>query len=440
MSVTEQITITGKTSREIAAGIEGAVTGGKLAPGSVLPTIRSLASSLEISPTTVAAAYRRLQVRGIVGSEGRRGTRVTHRPPLALRSPAAVPVGARNLVGGNPDPDLLPDITPVLNKLARRALYGEEMNSPRLTALALDAFAADAIPFGPVAVVGGALDGIERVLGAHLRPGDRVVVEDPGFTRVLDLVAALGLVAVPAPIDSRGMVPDGLDRAIASGATAVIVTPRAQNPTGAALDERRAEQLRAVLASRRDILVIEDDHASTTSGAKAFSLCHGRERWAIVRSVSKTLGPDLRLAVMTGDPTTVARVEGRQLLGTGWVSRILQDVVAALWSSRRVKTLLQRAAATYAARRDGLVRALAERGIDVEAPSGYNIWIPVLDEGAVVAGLQKRGWAVARGEPFRLRSRPAIRVTAATLTRDESNRFATDLEEILEPGRLRTYA
>jgi DNA-binding transcriptional MocR family regulator len=438
--VTEQITITGKTSREIAAGIEGSVTGGKLAPGSVLPTIRSLARSLEVSPTTVAAAYRRLQVRGIVGSEGRRGTRVTHRPPLALRSPATAPAGARNLVGGNPDPDLLPDITPVLNKLARRALYGEEMNSPRLTALALDAFAADTIPFGPVAVVGGALDGIERVLGAHLRPGDRVVVEDPGFTRVLDLVAALGLVAVPAPIDSRGMVPDGLDRAIASGATAVIVTPRAQNPTGAAFDEPRAEQLRAVLISRRDILVIEDDHASTTSGAKAFSLCNGRERWAIVRSVSKTLGPDLRLAVMTGDATTVARVEGRQLLGTGWVSRILQDVVAALWSSRRVKTLLQRAAATYAARRDGLVRALAERGIDVEAPSGYNIWIPVLDEGAVVAELLRRGWAVARGEPFRLRSRPAIRVTAATLTREESDRFAADLEESLEPGRLRTYA
>jgi DNA-binding transcriptional MocR family regulator len=440
MLVTEQITITGRSSKEIAAGIERAVTAGELAPGAALPTIRSLARSVDVSPTTVAAAYRRLQVRGIVGSEGRRGTRVTHRPPLSMRSPNVAPIGARNLVGGNPDPDLLPDITPVLNKLPRRALYGEEMNSPRLIALARDAFAADAITSGPVAVVGGALDGIERVLGAHLRPGDRVAVEDPGFTRILDLVAALGLVAVPVPIDSSGVVPDELDRVITLGASAVIVTPRAQNPTGAAFNARRADDLRAVLTSRREMLVIEDDHASTTSGAKAFSLCHDRERWAIVRSVSKTLGPDLRLAVMTGDTTTVARVAGRQLLGTGWVSRILQDVVAGLWSSRRVKTLLQRAAATYAARRDELVRALAERGIDVDAPSGYNIWIPVLDEGAVVAELLKRGWAVARGEPFRLRSRPAIRVTAATLTAEESEQFASDLEETLEPARLRTYA
>jgi DNA-binding transcriptional MocR family regulator len=440
MVVTEQTNITGGTSKEIAAAIEGAVTVGELPRGAALPTIRSLARSLDVSPTTVAAAYRRLQVRGIIGSEGRRGTRVNHRPPLPLRSPDVAPTGARNLVSGNPDPDLLPDITSVFNTLSRRALYGEEMNSPRLIGLASDAFAADGIPPGPVAVVGGALDGIERVLGAHLLPGDRVAVEDPGFTRVLDLVAALGLVAEPVDIDGLGMVPDRLERALASGVRAAIVTPRAQNPTGAAFDERRAEELRQVLGSRRQVLVVEDDHASTTSGATLFSLCRDRARWAVVRSVSKTLGPDLRVAVMTGDETTVARVAGRQLLGTGWVSRILQDVVAGLWSSRRVKTLLRRAAATYAERRVALVSALAARGIEVQAASGYNVWIPVADEGAIVAELRKRSWAVARGEPFRLRSGPAIRVTAATLTGEESERFASDLEETLEPARLRTYA
>ena len=62
----------------------------------------------------------------------------------------------------------------------------------RLVELAQADFAADGIN-GDLAVVGGALDGIERVLQTELRPGDRVVVEDPSWPRIADLLHALGL-------------------------------------------------------------------------------------------------------------------------------------------------------------------------------------------------------------------------------------------------------
>ena len=117
--------------------------------------------------------------------------------------------------------------------------------------------------------MGGALDAIERVLQAHLRPGDRVAVEDPGYPGVLDLVAALGLVPEPVPLDDAGVRPEGLQRALRAGARACVLTPRAQNPTGAAFDEKRVRALRQVLDAHPDVLVIEDDHAGPGGGRAA---------------------------------------------------------------------------------------------------------------------------------------------------------------------------
>lgn len=131
----------------------------------------------------------------------------------------------------------------------------------------------------------------------------------------------------------------------------------------------------------RETLVIEDDHSTTVAGAPARTLVDRRlARWAVVRGVSKTLGPDLRLAVLAGDTTTVARVEGRRLLGAGWVSGIVQMLTVTLWSDTDVGELIERAAETYAERRTALVDALAAEGIPSHGQSGFNVWIPVAAE------------------------------------------------------------
>ncbi len=388
-----------------------------------------------MSPATVASTYRTLRLRGLLVAQGRRGTRIAPRPPVSLPRPEiAVPRGVHNVSEGQPDPALLPSLSLALRRVPRRPrLYGEPPH--RLSRLAARGFAADGIPAGAVCVVAGSMDGIERALQAHLRPGDRVAVEDPGYSAVLDLVGALGLVPEPVGLDDDGVLPEDLERALAAGARAVIVTPRAQNPTGAALTERRARALSALLDAQPDVLLVEDDHAGPVSGAPACTLTHaGRRRWTVVRSVSKSLGPDLRVAVVAGDATTVARLEGRQALGSGWVSHVLQDLVATLWSDAAVARRLHRAALLYTARREALLRALERRGIEAHGRSGLNVWIPVREETAVVARLGAAGWGLRAGERYRLKSPPAVRVTTAALPQEEAERLAAALaRSILDP-------
>jgi DNA-binding transcriptional MocR family regulator len=430
--------ISGDSAVKIGASIEAAVASGRATAGELLPPVRSLAVSLTVSPSTVAAAYRLLQERGIAVADGRRGTRIRHASPVAPATAVALPDGVRNLAAGNPDPDLLPDLAAALRHARFAAkLYGDELNDLRLLELARAQFAADRIPAEHVAVVSGALDGIERVLREHLRPGDRVGVEDPCFTGILDLLNALSLVAVPVAVDDEGLIASALQTTIRS-VQALVVTPRAQNPTGAAMSANRAKRLRALLAGRPELLVIEDDHAGPIAGAPYVTLADaGRASWAVVRSVSKPLGPDLRLALLAADARTLARVEGRQTLGIRWVSHVLQTLVATLWSDRSVQKRLARAERMYAVRRGLLLDELASRGLGAHGASGLNIWIPVPEESAVVQALFQKGWAVMAGERYRLRTPPAIRVTISTLTRAEAVQFADDLAAILRPGQRR---
>ncbi|WP_189276783.1 aminotransferase class I/II-fold pyridoxal phosphate-dependent enzyme [Kitasatospora griseola] len=424
--------ITGRRASEIAADIERAVADGRLEPGAALPPMRDLAAELGVNPNTAAAAYRLLRERGVIETAGRRGSRIRPRPATTPRDEARLPVppGARDLSAGNPDPALLPPLGPALAAAAAgpAVLYGDPVAEPELLDGFRAEFRADGAPDGELAVCSGALDTIGRVLAATLRTGDTVAVEDPGWGSVLDLLPALGLRTAPVPVDDEGPLPHAVAAALDAGARALIVTSRAQNPTGAALTPTRAAALRTVLAARPGTVLIEDDHGHGMVDQPFQSLAaDGRggttvTHWALVRSAAKALGPDLRVAVVTGDADTVARVLGRQRLDAGWVSHLLQRAVVEL--RRTDAAPAAPIAAAYRARRDALLTALAAQGVRAHGESGVNVWVPVPDETAVAAALLHRGWVVAPGSRFRLASPPAIRIGIAPLDPAEAPALA----------------
>ncbi|MDH3680001.1 MAG: aminotransferase class I/II-fold pyridoxal phosphate-dependent enzyme [Acidimicrobiia bacterium] len=400
---------------QLAALIEARIAAGELRPGDRLDPVRAVAATLGLAPNTVAAAYRTLGERGFVIGEGRRGTFVATRPPIALPADEQVPPELVDLASGVPDPDLLPALAPALAAISsRHATYGEPAVDAVLGDLLRADLERDGVDAGNLCVVGGALDGIERTLAAHLRPGDRVGVEDPGYPSVTELVGAMSFRAVPVAVDAFGPRPEAVDAAVGRGVAALIVTPRAQNPTGAALDEGRAAELRSLLAEAPHVVVIEDDHAGRVAGRPYRSLVADADRpWATVRSVAKSLGPDLRLAALVGDSRTVQRVAGRQTLGAGWVSHLLQRIVAHLLADPELDSVLERASTVYAHRRAAAVDVLRAGGHDVVGRSGLNLWLPVDDEGSVVAGMQRLGFAVRSGARFRSAAAPGVRLSIA---------------------------
>src|SRR5215468_11625658 len=123
-TVTVRYQIQGHSAAAISASVESGVRRAELAAGALLPPVRTLATTLGVSPGTVAAAYQALRQRGIVETAGRNGTRIRSRPPVAAtrsgRRPP-VPEDVLDLSAGEPDPRLLPDPRPHLRHLAAGA-------------------------------------------------------------------------------------------------------------------------------------------------------------------------------------------------------------------------------------------------------------------------------------------------------------------------------
>ncbi len=400
---------TDTTPRGIAGVIGRMINAGDLAGGQRLPTVRELATALGVSPATVSQAWQALAGAGLIESRGRAGSFVRPRSPRWLaprmRGMAAPDDPVRlDLSRGTPDPLLLPALGPALSRVSSRAETGSYQAEPVIPGLA--SVLVDSWPSGAesIMVVDGALDAISRTLEQLVRFGDRVVVESPGFPPFLDLLDVLGAEAVPVRLDEHGVLPDSLARALVRRPVAVLLQPRAQNPTGASMTLERAEALARVIRSASDVdelVVIEDDHSGLISTAGDVTLGGALPgRVVHVRSFSKSHGPDLRIAALGGPRELVDHIASRRMLGPGWTSRMLQTILLDLLTDGGSIDAVAEARRQYYTRQRALGDALRSRGVAVAPADGINLWMPVLSERSALVQLAAAGIRVAAGTPF----------------------------------------
>lgn len=452
----------GKRYETIAATLERAIAEGQLTAGERLPTVRQLAEDLRASATTVDAAYKRLQHRGLIQSVVGRGTFVTaladadgsgriartvpqplgrtetiHRRRLKApwRKRALSASGsylrsaypdATDCSSGRPDPTLLP--LAILKRAWRTAIeavapHDLQYASPDpivpLTAAVLPRLAVDGVSAAAADLIVGSSAQQWMMLSlkvmSHLTGGAPVVaVEEPGYPTILDSFERAGCRLEGIDVDEHGAVSETLDRALTNGARIVLLTPRAHNPTGASWSPARRAALADVIAAHRDVYVIEDDQFADLTATRPGSLLTDdriQHRVVYIRSFSKAIAPDLRIAVAVARPQMRSLLSEAKSVTDGWTSRLTQAVLAHLLTDEALDHALDAARAAYARRREivshVLTEALVAQGGGVaHGDDGVNVWVhlpPGMESFEVVERAAALGVITAPGEPFFIR-------------------------------------
>ena len=361
--------------RGLTDALREAVRTGRLAPGTRLPSSRSLAADLGIARNTVADAYGDLVAEGWLTARQGSGTRVAPREvprPPAPAAPRRAPGRlSHDLVPGTPDLSSFPRAEWL--RATRRALasaphdalgYGDPRGRPELRAALADYLArvrgvrADA---ERIVVCSGFAHGLQLLCEVLRARGARTLAVEPyGLDVHWDLAARAGLTTTPLPFDALGT------RAQDPGdADAVLLSPAHQFPLGGAL---RPERRAAVVdwARRTGGLILEDDYdGEFRYDRQAVGALQNLDPDHVVHlgTASKSLAPGLRLGWMVLPPSLLPDIVAHG--GGRSVSALEQLTLAEFLTSGAYDRHVRAARLRYRRRRDSLAGALADRAPDV---------------------------------------------------------------------------
>jgi DNA-binding transcriptional MocR family regulator len=254
---------------------------------------------------------------------------------------------------------------------------------------------------------------LEVALAQSRADGVAVAVEEPGYPTILDAYERAGARLIPVAVDEYGAMPTSLDAAFRRGATMALLTPSAHNPTGASWSPQRRAALAAVIADHPNAIVVEDDQfadAATTRPGSLLSEPRIDHQVVYIRSFSKLIAPDLRIALAAARPRLHALLTDAKCFSDGWTSRLLQKTLARVLMDDELPEVLAHARETYRQRRTAAAEALnavlrPHGGGTWCGPDGLNLWVqlpPGVDASEVIERAAP-AVRIAPGEPFFIR-------------------------------------
>jgi DNA-binding transcriptional MocR family regulator len=408
----------GPLFERLASALVRASEQAALPAGGELPAERVLARELDVSRSTVVAAYRELRETGVAVTRHGSGTVMRNVAPAAAgaSSPAVAALLARadlstpliDLSVGAPEfDDFVRDLTVSGSALPWRARgHGYvPLGWPELRELVAQLLSRRGAPTSPdeVLITNGAQEAISLAVGLVASDGRRIAVESPGYPSALDAIARAGGQPLAIDRDAGGLRTDSLKHLLTRHHVhALYIAPSCNNPTGGRTAPHRRERI-AALAAEHELTVIED----TVLDELCFDADPGTPIWALAPervfaagSLSKVAWGGLRVGWLRAPRPVIlrlARIKGALNISVGAF-----DQLAALAILDDYPSLCQRRRAQANTHMHAIVDALRRELPEwiVPAPEGgWSLWLtPPTGSGAAFAQAALRhGVAIAPG-------------------------------------------
>ncbi len=400
--------------RALADALKLLILDGRLPLNARLPGERELARALELSRTTVAAAFEALRGEGFLASRRGSGSRTV--------IPAGPGARAESFFTGEGAPGLINlaaaafPAGPAVHGAYAAALAAlpaylpgngyEPIGLPVLRQRIADRYSARGIATAPdqIMVTSGAQHGLALLLRAFAVPGDRVVIDHPTYPHAIDAIHSASCRAVPVGLPASGWDIEGLAAAFRqTGPRLAYLIPDFHNPTGRFMSDAERQAVIAA-AAERTLLVFDETLADLWFEAPMTSAIDGR---GVVRlgSMGKSHWGGLRFGWVRAEPDVVARLAAvRPTLDLG--TPVLEQLAAAALLATGEG--LDERRGELRSRRDFLIRRVAERlpGWRVAAPpGGLALWaeLPGAFSSALAATSERFGVRLSAGPRFGVR-------------------------------------
>ncbi len=377
---------------QIVAAISTMVIERQLGAGTKMPSVRQFAKCNGVSTFTVVEAYERLHQLGLLSSRRGSGFFVARHLPQVPAAPAAaqpslqseidalapdlysgqaeaLPVGAGWLPPEWYGENTILDAVRHAMKIPASRLrgYGHPLGFPSLRQHLAANFSNELFPVEPdqVMLTNGATHAFDLVLRTLTRPGDVVLVEDPGYSNLLALVRHHGCIPVGIARTESGLDLDELARQAALlHPKLMFVNTVLQNPLGTSLSQVQAHRLLA-LAEQFDFWLVEDDiyRELAAPGEASLAAMDGLRRVIRVGSFSKTLSPVLRVGSLCASTSLVPELLRVKMVAGLTTSEINERAVFHATGARGYRRMVERLVSQLAEARERTLDALRDVGM-----------------------------------------------------------------------------